>query len=78
MWRLVVIACCLFCAFVLSQSCVSSNNSLVDVTLYSKNKSIESVVRIEDGIAGQKYIRISLTNKGKKTDNIRIISIRLK
>jgi len=75
MWRLVVIACCLFCAFVLSQSCVSSNNSLVDVTLYSKNKSIESVVHIENGIAGQKYIRISLTNKGKKTDNIDSVEI---
>jgi alpha-galactosidase len=75
MWRSVVTACCLFCAFVLSQSCVSSTNNLVDVTLYSKNKSIESDVHMEEGNAGQKYIRISLTNKGQITDNIDSVEI---
>ena len=64
MWKIVRNICGLFGAIALLQSCVSSNDSKVDVTLYSKNKSIESTIQIEKGSEGQKYIRISLTNSG--------------
>ena len=75
MWRLAITVCCLLCTFIILQSCEYPNNSLVDVTVYSKNNSIESTVRIEKGISGQKYIRIALTNKGKITENIDSIQI---
>lgn len=75
MWKLVRNVCCLFGALALLQSCANSSDRLVDVTLYSKNKSIKSTIKIEEGTGGQKYIRIFLTNKGNLIDNIDSIEV---
>jgi alpha-galactosidase len=75
MWKLISIRCCLLGALALFQSCDNTNNRFVKVNLYTNNKSIESSVQIENGIDGQKYISISLTNRGKETDNIDSIEI---
>ncbi|MCX6309087.1 MAG: alpha-galactosidase, partial [Bacteroidia bacterium] len=75
MWKIVRNVFGLFGTIALLQSCVSSNERMVDVTLYSMNKSIESIIQIEKGADGQKLIRISLTNKGKVIDNIDSIEV---
>jgi hypothetical protein len=61
----------------LLQSCENSNKKLVEVILYSKNKSIESTIQTENGKDGQKYVRISLTNTGKEIDRIDSIQIEI-
>ena len=75
MWKLIRIVCCLFIALALLQSCENSNKKLVEVILYSKNKSIESTIQTENGKDGQKYVRISLTNTGKEIDRIDSIEV---
>ncbi len=77
MWKLVRYVCCVFGLVALMQSCVSSNDKMVHVKLYSNNKSIESTVLVENGIAGQKYIRISLKNTGKEIDRIDSIEVEI-
>jgi alpha-galactosidase len=68
---------CVFGIFALMQSCVASNDKMVHVKLYSDNKSIESTVLVENGIAGQKYILISLKNTGKEIDKIDSIEVEI-
>ena len=75
MRKLIRIVCCLFGAIALLQSCENSNKKLVKVILYSNNKSIESNIQIEKGMDGQKYINISLTNKGNVIDRIDSIEV---
>ncbi|MEI8204859.1 MAG: glycoside hydrolase family 36 protein [Bacteroidota bacterium] len=77
MWKLVRKACCIFAALALLQSCVTANDKMVHVTLFSDNKSIESTIHIEKGMDGQKYIRISLTNTGKEIDRIDSIEVEI-
>ena len=77
MWKLVRFVSCVFGIFTLMQSCVAANDKMVHVTLFSDNKSIESIIQIEDGAAGQKYIRISLTNSGKEIDRLDSIEVEI-
>ena len=77
MWKLVRYVCCVFGLLALLQSCENSNKKLVEVTLYSKNKDIESTIQIENGKDGQKYVQISLTNTGKEIDRIDSIQIEI-
>ena len=78
MWKLVRKVWCVFGVLTLLQSCTNSPDNLVDVTLYSKNRSIVSTVKIENGTDGNKKIRISLTNKGTVIDNIDSIEVSVK
>ena len=77
MWKLVRFVSCVLSIFTLMQSCVAANDKMVHVTLFSDNKSIESIIRIEDGVAGQKYIRISLTNRGEEINRLDSIEVEI-
>jgi len=77
MWKLVRCVSCVLGIFVIMQSCVASNDKMIHVKLYSDNKSITSTIRIEDGKDGQKYIRISLTNKGPEIDRLDSIEVEI-
>ncbi|MEI6554311.1 MAG: glycoside hydrolase family 36 protein [Paludibacter sp.] len=77
MWKLVRFVSCVFGLVALMQSCVASNDKMVHVTLFSDNKSIESIIHIENGMDGQKYVRISLTNTGKEIDRIDSIEVEI-
>jgi len=58
--------------------CSDIKMDLVNVRLSTSQNSTESKVIIDKGESGQKYIRISLTNKGQKTDSIHSIEIVIK
>jgi len=58
--------------------CSVKENNLVYVKLLTSQNCIESNVMIERGESGQKYISISLTNKGHYTDYLDKIEILIK
>jgi alpha-galactosidase len=68
-----ILTCLVILAFL--QGCSDIKKNFVNVKLSTSQNSTESKVSIDNGESGQKYIRISLTNKGKKTDYINSIEI---
>lgn len=77
MLKLVRKACFIVASFAFLQSCVTANDKIVHVVLYSDNKTIESTIQIEKGTDGQKYVQISLTNTGKEIDRIDSVEIEI-
>ncbi len=67
---------CLILAIV--QGCTDIKGNLVDVSVSTSLKIVESNVIIEEGETGQKYINISFTNRGKETDYIDSVEISVK
>ena len=65
----------LISCLVILYGCSKPDNNQVNVTLFSTNKSIESKVKIINEDAGKKYVLISLTNKGDKTDYLDSIHV---
>ncbi len=65
----------LISCLVLLYGCSKPDDNQVNVTLFSTNKSIESKVDIRNEYTGKKYVLISLTNKGGKTDYLDSIHV---
>lgn len=65
--------CLVILAFL--QGCSDIKKNFVNVKLSTSKNNTESKVIIEEGESGQKYIRISLTNKGVQTDYINSVEI---
>lgn len=70
MWKLFRQAGYLLGLILSLQSCTSSNEKIVAVTLYTESNSIESDIQIETGSNGQRYITVSFSNKGSVAGRI--------
>lgn len=57
------------------QSCNSTKDEKINVTLFSSFNSLQSEIEIKKNFSGQKYLQISFTNKGNKIDYLDSISV---